>query len=169
MNNTKPHIQAGLVTGTVLILLNVIFVLFGLEGNTKYSWIASFVNICLLIYFVREYAKSNDSLKSFGELFSFGFRTTAIVTILLTAFMIVYSYAFPESENKAMDIAREKMMEDERLNEDTIEQALAVSRKFYFPILIAGTIFGTMLVGAVGSLIGAAVSKKSPSTPFNNS
>lgn len=168
MKNQKPHILAGLSTGAVLILINVLFIILGYEGNTKITWIASVVNIGLLVYFIMEDGKTNNYTKSFGELFSFGFRTTALVTIMLTAFMILYSYAFPESENRAMEAAREKMMQDERLNEETIEQALSVTRKFYFPILIAGTIFSTMIVGAVGSLLGAAVTKKGSSTPFDN-
>jgi hypothetical protein len=167
MKNQKPHIFPGLLTGIILILINVILVVLGYEGNTKVSWIASVINVGMLIYFIREHGNKLNNTLSFGELFSFGFRTTAIVTIMLTVFMIIYSYAFPESENRAMEIAREKMMEDERLNEDTIEQAISFSRKFYFPVLIAGTIFGTMIVGAVGSLLGAAITKKVPSTPFD--
>jgi uncharacterized protein (DUF2062 family) len=38
--------------------------------------------------------------------------------------------------------------------------------KTYWPLLIAGTIFGSLVVGAIGSLIGAAVTKKNPQTPF---
>ena len=168
MKTTKPHVLAGLVTGAVLILCNVIFIILGYEGDTKITWIASLLNITLLIYFIKEHGKSHDHTKTFGDLFSFGFRATALVTIMLTGFMIIYSYAFPESENKAMEIARSKMMEDERLTEDNIEQALSITRKFYFPILIAGTIFSTMIVGAVGSLLGAAFTKKVPSSPFSN-
>ena len=165
---TLSHLMAGLILGSILILINVIFILFDLTGNTKVSWIASVVNIALLIYFIIEFGKANDNLKTFGELFSYGFKSTAIVTLLLTAFMIIYSLVFPESADKAMDVAREQMATNQNLSEEQIDQALEITRKFYFPILIAGTLFGTMLVGAVGSLIGAAVTKKSPSNPFQN-
>ncbi|MFN6375138.1 MAG: DUF4199 domain-containing protein [Chitinophagia bacterium] len=169
MNNVKSHLFAGFIIGSIMILLNVIFIIFNLEGNTKITWISSVVNMAMLIYFIYDYGRNNDNTKAFGELFSYGFKATALVTIILTMFMIAYSYIFPESESKAMEIAREKMLQDERMTDDMIEQALDVTRKFYFPILIAGTIFATMVVGAVGSLIGAAITRKTETTPFGKS
>lgn len=162
------HLMAGLVMGAVLILINVIFIIFDLTGNTKVSWIGSVINVGLLIYFIIEFGKANDNTKTFGELFSYGFKATAIVTLLLTAFMIIYSLVFPESADKAMEVAREQMSTKQELSDEQIDQALEITKKFYFPILIAGTLFGTMLIGAVGSLIGAGVTKKSPSNPFQN-
>ena len=126
------------------------------------------MNIGLLVYFIREYGNSHNNEKSFGELFSYGFKASALITIILTIYMVVYSYAFPEGESKAMELARQQMESDPRISEDQIDTSLQVVRKFYFPILIAGTIFGTMIVGAVASLIGAAITKKNNSTPFQH-
>ena len=168
MNKKTSHLLAGGVTGAVLVLINVIFIVFDLTGNTKVSWIGSVINIGLLVYFILEFGKQQEYTKSFGELFSYGFKATAFTTIILTAFMVVYSFAFPNSADKAMEIAREQMSNQPNMSEETIESAIEMTKKFYFPILIGGTIFGTMLVGAIGSLIGAAVTKKNPSHPFQN-
>jgi len=168
MNNKTSHILAGSVIGGVLVLVNVIFIIFDLTGNTKVSWIGSVINIGLLVYFILEFGKQHDHLKSFGELFSYGFKATALTTLILTAFMVIYSFAFPGAADKAMEIAREQMSTQPNLSDETIDSAVEMTRKFYFPILIGGTIFGTMLIGAIGSLIGAAVTKKNPSHPFQN-
>ena len=168
MNRKTSHLLAGGVTGAVLVLINVIFIVFDLTGNTKVSWIGSVINIALLVYFILEFGKQQEYTKSFGELFSYGFKATAFTTIILTAFMVVYSFAFPNAADKAMEIAREQMSNQPNMSEETIESAIEMTKKFYFPILIGGTIFGTMLVGAIGSLIGAAVTKKNPSHPFQN-
>ncbi len=168
MKNKTSHLLAGGIIGAVLVLINVIFIIFDLAGNTKVSWIGSVINIALLIYFMIEFGKQHDYQKSFGELFSYGFKATAFTTIILTAFMVIYSFAFPDAADKAMEIAREQMSSQQNLSEETIDAALEMTKKFYFPILIGGTIFGTMLVGAIGSLIGAAVTKKNPSHPFQN-
>ncbi len=168
MKNKISHLLAGGITGAVLVLINVIFIIFDLTGNTKVSWIGSVINIGLLIYFIVELGKQHDHQKTFGELFSYGFKATAFTTLILTAFMVIYSFAFPNAADKAMELAREQMSTQQNLSEENIDAALEITRKFYFPILIGGTIFGTMLVGAIGSLIGAAVTKKNPSHPFQN-
>jgi hypothetical protein len=168
MENKTSHLLAGGIIGAVSVLINVIFIIFDLTGNTKVSWIGSVINIGLLIYFILEFGKQNEYAKSFGELFSYGFKATALTTLILTAFMVIYSFAFPDAADKAMEIAREQMSNQPNMSEETIDSAIEMTKKFYFPILIGGTIFGTMLVGAIGSLIGAAVTKKNPSHPFQN-
>lgn len=168
MKNKSSHLLTGGIIGAILVLINVIFIIFDLTGNTKVSWIGSVINIGLLVYFMMEYGKQHDNQKSFGELFTYGFKATAFTTIILTAFMVFYSFMFPDAADKAMEIAREQMSSQQNMSEDTIDSALEMTKKFYFPILIGGTIFGTMLVGAIGSLIGAAVTKKNPSHPFQN-
>jgi hypothetical protein len=47
-----------------------------------------------------------------------------------------------------------------------IEQGIAMTKKLFLPFAIAGAIFGTGFLGAIGSLIGAAVAKKNPVDPF---
>ena len=168
MNKKTSHLLAGGVTGAVLVLINVIFIVFDLTGNTKVSWIGSVINIGLLVYFILEFGKQQEYTKSFGELFSYGFKATAFTTLILTAFMVIYSFAFPDAADKAMEIAREQMSTQPNMSEEMIDSAIEMTRKFYFPILIGGTIFGTMLIGAIGSLVGAAVTKKNPSHPFQN-
>ena len=164
--NPISHFLVGLIVSCILILVNVIFIIFDLTGNTKISWLASALNVALLVYFIMEFGKLNNNSKSFGELFSYGFKATALITIILTAFMLVYTLIFPESVEKAIEISREQMDKNPNLTEDQIEQALEITRKFYTPILIAGTLFATMFVGAIGSLLGAAVTKKKPTSPF---
>jgi amino acid transporter len=167
MEKNNSHLVVGAIIGSILILLNVLLILLGYNGNTKVSWVLTIINIGLLVYFIQGYGKSNDFEKSFGELFTYGFKSTAFATILLTAFMIIYSFIFPEESEKSIQIARQEMESKQNLTEDQIEQSLELVKKFYFPILIAGTLFGTLMVGGIGSLIGAWVTKKKPLTPFS--
>lgn len=160
------HFLLGLLIGCILILINVLYIIFDLTSNTKISWIPSLINVGLLIYFIFQYGKSNDNTKTYGELFSYGFKASAINTLILTAFMLFYTLVFPESIDKALEISREQMDSNPDLNNDQIEQVLEITRKFYVPILIAGTLFATIFVGAIGSIIGAAITKKKPKLPF---
>jgi len=42
-----------------------------------------------------------------------------------------------------------------------------LSKKLFLPFAIAGVILGTIFVGLLASLIGAAVTKKVPVSPFD--
>ncbi|MFZ9686947.1 MAG: DUF4199 domain-containing protein [Chitinophagaceae bacterium] len=169
MNSKVSHFLAGLIIGCVLILFNVILIIFNQTGNTNYSWIGSAILIVSINYFIIENSKTNNFKKTFGELFTYGFKSSAIITLILTAFMIIYTIIFPDSIEKTIITAREQMESKKDLSEDQIEVALTFTRKFYLPFLIGGTIFSTILIGAVGSLIGAAIAnKKNSNSPFEN-
>jgi Protein of unknown function (DUF4199) len=169
MNNKISHFITGLIIGCALILFNVILIIFDLNGNTKYSWIGSLILIGLLIYFINEYSKAENFKKTFGELFTYGFKSSSIITLLLSAFMVTYTMIFPDSIEKAVNIAREQLELRQNLSEEQIDVVLTFTRKYYLPSLIGGTIFSTILIGVFGSLIGAAVTKKNKSnSPFEN-
>jgi hypothetical protein len=43
-----------------------------------------------------------------------------------------------------------------------MDKAIEISRKFFTTFLIAGTLVGYLIFGAIASLIGAAITKKNP-------
>ena len=157
----------GILAG-VLILYSVILIVTDQLANQSLSWISYVFMIGILIYFIREFGKANENSKTFGELFSFGFKASAFATIILLAFQVVFNLLFPETQDRIMEISREKMAEDPRVTEEQIDMAMSFTKKFYLVFLIAGTIFSTLIFGAIGSLIGAAVTKKNPSSPFQS-
>ena len=157
----------GILAG-VLILYSVIPIVTDQLANQSLTWISYVFMIGLLIYFIREFGKANENNKTFGELFSFGFKASAFATIILLAFQVIFNLLFPETQERIMEISREKMAEDPRVTDEQIEMALSFTKKFYLVFLIAGTIFSTLIFGAIGSLIGAAVTKKNPTSPFQN-
>jgi len=160
--------MAGGILAGVLILYSVILIVTDQLANQSLTWISYVFMIGILIYFIREFGKANENNKTFGELFSFGFKASAFATIILLAFQVIFNLLFPETQERIMEISREKMAEDPRVTDEQIEMALSFTKKFYLVFLIAGTIFSTLIFGAIGSLIGAAVTKKNPTSPFQN-
>jgi hypothetical protein len=137
--------------------------------NQKQGYIALILYAAALIFFIREFGKQNDFTKTFGDLFSFGFKSTAFSVILILLFQVVYNLIFPETKELIFQVTREKMAEDERVTEEMIENAVSFMRKGYWPFMIAGIIFKNLITGAIGSLIAAAVVKKKPTNPFGQS
>jgi uncharacterized membrane protein YeaQ/YmgE (transglycosylase-associated protein family) len=59
------------------------------------------------------------------------------------------------------------MLEDKNANEADIDKMLGWMQKYFWAIAIGGTILGNIVLGCIGSLLGAAVSKKNPRPTHN--
>ena len=66
----------------------------------------------------------------------------------------------------SLEEARKGMEAKGNLSEEQVTQSLEFVRKFFIPFAIAGSLFGTAIVGALASLIGAGAAKKNPNNPF---
>lgn len=168
--NKQPigHLLAGAVIAGILILYSIVLLLSEQMANQKLAWISYLLMVIALVYFILEHGKINNHQLQFGQLFSYGFKATAFATILMLAFQVVFNMIFPEMKDKFIEIALEQMSADPRVTYEAMDAGIEIIKKTFWPLLIAGTLFGTMFVGLVGSLIGAAVTKKNPTTPFES-
>lgn len=164
----KPfsHITLGAVIGAILVLYTVILYLTDLwmvQGLSYLSYLFVLVGLIVGIYI---YGKSVDNTASFGKLFTFGFKAAAILTLITLAFQVIFFNIFPEYIDKTYDFVRDQMVAEGKLDSEQIDQALVMVKKFFWVGLIGGSIFGLMFVGAISSLIGAAITKKNPQHQF---
>ena len=168
MEPKKPisHLVAGLIIALVLIIFSCIVYFSGLQ-NTGINWLQYAIILAGLIIFINLYGKALNNQVSFGNLFSYGFKTTAFLALIVIAFFVIFFLAFPDIKEKGMEMARQKMEERGNLTEDQINQGMEMARKMFWVFTIGGIMFIYAIVGAVGSLIGAAVTKKKPINPVD--
>lgn len=166
---TLSHIAVGAIIGAVMIIYSLFLQLADLATNKPLSYLSYVIIIGLLVYFILQYGKANDDSKTFGQLFSYGFKAAAVSAIISIGFTAIFFTIFPEYKEKIWDNARLEMAKNPQLTEAQIDQGLEIAKKFFWIFLIAGGIFMTMLIGAIGSLIGAGMAKKNPQTPFQQS
>lgn len=165
MEKKVSHITAGLVIAGLLIVYSMVLTFMDLSGNQALGLMSLLILLAGLIYFVMQYGKSVDHAATFGQLFSFGFKATAVATVIVIVFQVLFFLIFPEYRDKMEEISREQMYK-QGLGEAQVEQALGFTRRFFWPFLIAGTLVSNLFVGSIGSLIGAALTKKKPQSPF---
>jgi hypothetical protein len=129
-------------------------------------------SIGMLIFFAAiiwaciNYANQLKGNLTYGNAFTHGFKTTAAVTAIMIVFTVVtVKFLFPESLDEALQQA-ESEMEKGNMSDDQIETGIAFTRKFFVPLAIGGVLLGYLVVGVIASLIGAAVAKKNPQSPF---
>jgi len=120
----------------------------------------------MVIIAVMSYAKSKDGYVTFGNAFLWGFKTTAVLTALYVVYLLIFIIVFPDFKAKMIEITREGM-EKQNLPDDQIETAMNMMDKAFYVFMFLGTIFFFLLLGVIGSLLGAAFAKKKPVTPFD--
>ncbi|MCU0387206.1 MAG: DUF4199 domain-containing protein [Chitinophagaceae bacterium] len=165
-------LNAGLIISLVLIAISVILyvAVTDMKQQQQFGYFSYLILIAGLIYTCLTYAKQENKNVTFGNVFSFGFKTTAVVTSIMVIFTILsLTVLFPEMKSKAMDVAREQMETNDQLSDAQIDQALEMTNKFFLPFAIGGSLIGYLIIGAIGSLIGAAAAPKNPNPiPFES-
>jgi hypothetical protein len=106
---------------------------------------------------------------TYGNVFAHGFKITAGIAALMSIYTIIsVKFIYPEIIEMTVDAARAEMEKKGKVPTDQMDMALGFLRKFFLPSAIAGSLFGTALIGAIASLIGAGLAKKNPISPFEN-
>ena len=168
----KPtsHFVAGLLISLILI---IIFLAFYFTGNAfnrgPISWLPTLVFAAGIIYYIIQFSKAKDHNVTFGSCFSYGFKTTAIVAIVMSAFLLIFLFIFPEYKTEFVDFMTAEMEKSSsKLSDEQVEQSVEMMSKFFMVSAVGGGLFMNLVIGAIASLIGAAVAKKNPQTPFQN-
>ena len=98
MQENKPltHVTAGLLIAAALIVYSIILNFAGLSTDPTFGYITYAILIIGLIVTIGMYAKAHDHRLTFGNLFAFGFKTTAVFTIIFIGFIIIFNLLFPD-------------------------------------------------------------------------
>lgn len=169
MEQKKPinHIVAGLIIGLVLIAYSCALYFTNIQQTGIYGWLPIIFIIIGLVIFVNLYGKALNNQVTFGNLFAYGFKTTAFLILVVIAFTIVFFLAFPEIKEKALESARQRMEERGNLTPDEIDKGIETVRKMFWVYTIGGVLLIYAIIGAIGSLIGAAITPKKPVNPVD--
>ena len=169
MEPKKPisHTVAGLLIAGILIVFSITMsFISGAASKPGSGWISYLVIIAGLCLFIYLYGRSMNNTVSFGDLFAYGFKSTAIIVVVFVIFLIIVSFAFPEFKQKAIQAARDEMENQGKMNDSDIEKGIELVSKYFWVFAIGGTVLGFVIIGAIGSLLGAAITPKKPNSPF---
>jgi putative Ca2+/H+ antiporter (TMEM165/GDT1 family) len=161
------HIVKGLLLTFVVIVIGLVGYLTKAAEKPGYSWIGNVVLFGGIIWGCIYYAQQMDGQVTFGNIFAHGFKMTAVVSVLLVVYTLLAVYVlFPDMKDKAMEIARQRMEDKGNLSDQQIESSMDIAKKYFNVILIVGVCLGTLIIGVLASLLGAAVSKKNQVNPL---
>jgi hypothetical protein len=160
------HFTKGLIIGLIMVTLGTTFQVLNIYEKWV-QWVTMGIYAVAIVWTCYSFSKEMNKEVTFKAIFSHGFKTAAIVTLIgIAAFMITY-LIMPEIKEKGLQVAREEMEKDPRMTEEIINQSIQWTEKFFLLFGIIGSLFGYAFTGALSALIGAAVSpkKQNPNMP----
>lgn len=174
--NVSPRPVAqkyGLIGSLVLIVVGLLTHLLGItdlsqQGGTG-NWIANILNwgvmVGVIVLAIKTHRDSDlGGYISMGR----GFKTGMIATLMMAIVMAVWSYVFftlvaPEALEMIKEVALEEM-ESQGLSEEQMEASAGMMGFFTSPtFLVLVSLIGTLITGAIFSLIAGAIMKKETS------
>lgn len=168
MSGKKPihHLVAGLIIALAVLFVSVILAFInGANAGAGVGWMGMAVLIIGLVFFVQQYGKAVDHQAGFGDYFNYGFKATTMVVLLNVLYLLVLAIAVPDIKHNVLEATRLELERQRNLGEADRAKAMELTGKYFWLALVGITVFLLALVGAVGSLIGAALTKKLPKTP----
>lgn len=153
---------AGLIIAGLLIVISVAFSLVDKTSRPGGGWISYLTIIIGLIVFINLYAKAKDHNVTFSELFSYGFKSVSVTTLVFLIFIVILAIAMPEMKKEAIEASRAEMETNRNFNESDIEKGIELVEKYFWVFMAGATMLSFLIVGCIGSLIGAAITKKQP-------
>ena len=150
----------GIVISLILIVIALVSYFLNLNTSSALQYISYLVFVIGIIWSINVYGKQTDHNSTFGNYFAHGFKIAAIVTVIMIVYIVIFVMLFPDIREKALETARNRMVAKGNLTQEQITQGLNITKKFFMVFIVAGTLLGYLIFGAIASLIGAGITKK---------
>jgi hypothetical protein len=161
--SSPAHIKPGVITALVLIAITLFFYFTGLKtGNALQMALRILVVAAGVAAACYTFAKPDPELTG-REIFFFGFRVTAIITLLTIAFGVLFIFAVPQfKEDAIIAFQKDQLTANDGLpvNPLKADEDVATYKKRFLTLFIGMNMMIVVLSGLVGSLIGTLIRPK---------
>jgi hypothetical protein len=153
---TKAVIIAGIMIAWILLAgkLNI-----PLAGNLQFvPYVVLTLGIvisCLL------FARQMNGAVKFGEVFAHGFKTTAVIALLMAVFtFFAVKYIYPPPTQADIEASIKTVQEQNNIMPNEAREMVLEGEKKQWIIFVSSAIFTTLISGLVGALAGGAIAQK---------
>jgi hypothetical protein len=159
-NGTKVATKWSLIYLITAIVITYACQFLNVAPDSGWKYLSYIPFIIFLFLAQKEYRESIGGYISFGDAFSTGFRYAVFSGLLLAVFTYLYlAILSPDVLDKSLETSR-SAMEQKGMSGGQIDQALVIAKKWGPLIGAFGIAIMYAIVGAIISLIGAAIFKK---------
>ncbi|OIQ28330.1 MAG: hypothetical protein BM564_09675 [Bacteroidetes bacterium MedPE-SWsnd-G2] len=147
----KFAMNYGLALGLIMTAIGVIMYVTGmaLEGVQWPQYLYYLIFPIVIYMAISKYKASNGATLSLGDAIKVGLTISIISALIYGAYTLLFNYVIdPEFLGQAMDAAREKVMENNEMTQEQLDQTMEWMEKFSNPAL--GVAFWVALSGFFG-------------------
>ncbi|GAB4091739.1 DUF4199 family protein [Flaviaesturariibacter terrae] len=153
----NAHIRPALLIAIVMIGIHCWIHVRGQALNPVLLLTASLPLVVGVIYNVYQHATANPT-NTFGNNFAYGFRITAVVTVIMLLFVVVFFKAFPQYKDLLLDtLLKSADRKSSGMDDEAINRAVQDWDTHFLQRLATIYIFLNIIPGAIASLIAAAI------------
>ena len=161
------HQMKGLLLSLIVIALGLIGYFTKLSEKSGFSWAINAVLFIGIIWGCIYFANQKDGQVTFGNVFSHGFKMTAVITVIVLVWTLLsVNLLFPDMKDRALELARQRMEEKGKMSDSDIDKAIGWTKQYFTLFLVLGVLIGTAILGLIASLLGAAFAKKNQMNPL---
>ncbi|SDD94074.1 Protein of unknown function [Mucilaginibacter pineti] len=164
---SQPAIKWALIGLIASIIITYSFQFLNIDPNSSAKYISYILFIAFLCLTQKEYKDQLGDYLTYGEGFMSGFLYSVFAGVLGAIFLYVYlAILSPEQVTKMIALMQANVEANKNISPEQAEQAVSMASKFMTPTAVAIiTLIGSVVMGAIISLITAAIFKKERS-PF---
>jgi ABC-type multidrug transport system permease subunit len=151
----------GSIIALILMVIALIIYFLNIDSNGPVKWLQLILFVAGVIWAVMSYGKEINYNSTIGNYFGYGFKVSAVATVILIIYTVIFILIFPDVKETALEQARKNMIE-KNVPTDQMQQGMEFTKKFFMVFAIVGLLIVNLLCGAIAALVGAAVTKKEP-------
>jgi len=163
----KFAMNYGLLLGGIMVLISVILYVTGmaLEGVQWPNYLYYLIFPGIIIYAINQFKKTNGNVLSLGDAIKVGLAIAMISALVNVLYGLIFNYYIdPDFMEKIIEVAGEKLLENQRMTPEMIEQQMEIMKKFQNPLLGSAVwIAFSAIFGLIYSLIAGLIMKKEDS------
>ena len=159
----KISLNYGLITGFLLVLLELVFYLLEIEQESSIKYVAYLVFLGGIIWASKVYRDNySDGFITYGKAFTVGLLVGLIAAVIAAIFMYVFlSYIDPSVLTQQLEVAEQRLLESGEMTDEQIDNTLAMTERFMTPAISSiGIFIWNALIVTIMSLVTSIFIKK---------
>lgn len=156
----NAHIRPALFIALVMVAIHCWIHVNGQALNRTLLFAATLPMVVGILYNVYQHAQANPT-NSFGVNFAYGFRISAVITVIMVLFVVIFFKAFPQYKDLLLDsLLRSADRRGSGLNDEATAGAVAEWDAHFLQRIVTIYIFLHLISGALASLLAAAIATR---------
>jgi hypothetical protein len=146
----------GLITGIAMVIYSLIAYNY-IPKESLLHWLVWGIYAVGIIWTLISWKNSDAYTGKFGDGFNTGFRCFIVAALIMVVFTFVFNKMHPELAGQYAKAYKEQLMKQKEKLQTDIDKEVENVRKNYNTVVLYGSIFGYLIIGAAVTAAASAL------------